>query len=152
MSPFLFLFLLGCGLILLAPQTPVLTQALGFQCARMPLSLRVESFGMRCVQVRRLSASSGVRANETSNFEIGLLDAKALGQAKAILDDGSNYYGSITRDGLFKMCVARAVGHPTILTRLRRPDVPEGTYILNIVARNHLFDQASVTAPGEFQS
>ncbi|KAF9654338.1 hypothetical protein BDM02DRAFT_3182146 [Thelephora ganbajun] len=50
--------------------------------------------------------------------------AKTLGQAKAILDGGSNYYGSITRDGSFVI-----------------PDVPEGTYILNIVARNHLFDQ-----------
>jgi len=51
-------------------------------------------------------------------------DAKTLGQAKAVLDDGSNYYGSITRDGSFVI-----------------PDVPEGTYILNVAARNHLFDQ-----------
>jgi len=51
-------------------------------------------------------------------------DAKALGQAKAILDDGSSHYGSITRDGSFVI-----------------PDVPEGTYIFNIVARNYLFDQ-----------
>jgi len=51
-------------------------------------------------------------------------DANTLGQAKAILDDGSHYYGSITRDGSFVI-----------------PDIPEGTYIFNIVARNHLFDQ-----------
>jgi len=51
-------------------------------------------------------------------------DAKTLGQAKAILDDGFNHYGSITRDGSFVI-----------------PDVPEGTYIFNIVARDHLFDQ-----------
>ncbi|KAF9786971.1 hypothetical protein BJ322DRAFT_1052986 [Thelephora terrestris] len=51
-------------------------------------------------------------------------DAKTLGQAKAILDDGSNYYASITRDGSFVI-----------------PDVPKGTYVLNIVARNYLFDQ-----------
>lgn len=54
-------------------------------------------------------------------------DAKTLGQAKATLDDGSIYYGSITRDGSFMI-----------------PDVPEGTYIFNIVARNHIFDQYRV--------
>ena len=47
-----------------------------------------------------------------NSFAIDLLDAKSLGQAKAILDDGSNYYGSITRDGSFVMCVARDLGHP----------------------------------------
>jgi len=51
-------------------------------------------------------------------------DAKTLGSAKAILDNGFNHYGSITRDGSFVI-----------------PDVREGTYVLNIVARDHLFDQ-----------
>ena len=32
--------------------------------------------------------------------------------------------------------------------KFRRPDVPEGTYIFNIVARNYLFDQVG-TVPLE---
>ena len=73
-----------------------------------------------------------------------LLDAKTLGQAKAILDDGFNYYGSITRDGSFVMCVMPTSLCHDIHERDHRPDVPEGTYILNIVARNHLFDQVRI--------
>ena len=62
---------------------------------------------------------SGLRAdcvirrhtNDTSDFKIDLPDARTLGQAKAILDDGSNYYGSINRDGSFVMYVARTLRH-----------------------------------------
>jgi len=53
-------------------------------------------------------------------------DYKAIGRAKVILDDGS-MYGSVTRDGRFVI-----------------PDVPVGTYILSVLAHDHLFDQFRV--------
>lgn len=82
-------------------------------------------------------------------FTIDIPDAKTLGQAKAILDDGFNYYGSITRDGSFVMCVVWDLRHPrdALTSSPHRPDIPEGTYIFNIVARNHLFDQAGAISP-----
>ena len=59
----------------------------------------------------QITTSSVIGVNESLNFEIDLPDAKALGQAKAILDDGSSHHGSITRDGSFVMYTTRPLGH-----------------------------------------
>jgi len=53
-------------------------------------------------------------------------DSKAIGRAKVILDDGT-WSGSVTRDGGFTI-----------------PDVPEGTYLLSVMAHDHLFDQLRI--------
>lgn len=99
-------------------------------------------FGINYAQVRKLPAPSSARTDENFNFAIDPPDAKSLGQAKAILDDGSIYYGSITRDGSFMMYVVWTLATPHGIDGHRhRPDVLEGTYIFNIVARNHIFDQ-----------
>ncbi|PPQ76717.1 hypothetical protein CVT26_004378 [Gymnopilus dilepis] len=53
-------------------------------------------------------------------------NAKALGQAKASLDEGV-YSGGITAEGRFTI-----------------PDVPEGTYLLSILSHDFTFDQLRV--------
>ena len=64
-----------------------------------------------------------------------------LGPAKVLLDDGRLNAG-ITHDGSFLMSGKRVfLRHVQLSHIAHRPDVPAGTYVLSVLARNHAFDQ-----------
>lgn len=101
---------------------------------------KARSSGTKYVQVCQLGPGVGRSSSRYSNS-----DVKAIGRAKVVLDDGS-MHGSVTRDGGFTMCVV-CDECSTLVSNLSRPDVPEGTYILSVLAHDHLFDQVRLSAP-----
>ncbi|KAF5337371.1 hypothetical protein D9611_003341 [Ephemerocybe angulata] len=75
-------------------------------------------------------------------------NATELGRAKAILDSGSEYAGSITASGDFTMCVNRLLvpaNHPnTSALSVFSFDVPSGTYLLSIITHDYTFDKLRI--------
>ncbi|KAG9314520.1 hypothetical protein JVU11DRAFT_5317 [Chiua virens] len=72
---------------------------------------------------------------------------RALGPAKVTLDAG-RFYGRITRDGNFSMCVG--LSRSWLVTThfcYARPDIDPGTYVLSVTSHDYVFDQFRVDVP-----